>query len=131
MFQAVSEVGESQCVVERHAGDSVEQARDIGEVELLPVPRVDAQQPQIALFLDQLVPQQGSGQFERDIMSLLIGEHILNAPLLHLHAVLHYLIHLDLPQKLALGILMQKEIEAKLLQARDARRGSEGQFVDG
>lgn len=66
------------------------------------------------------MPEQRSGQSQRNIMSLLIGEHILDAPLLHFHTILHHLIHLDLPQKLAIGVLMQEEIEAELLQASDA-----------
>lgn len=64
-------------------------------------------------------------------MSLPIREHILNAPLLHFHTILHYFIHLYLPQKLAIGVFMQEEIEAELLQARDAWGWREGQFLEG
>lgn len=64
-------------------------------------------------------------------MSFLIGEDILNTPLLHFHTILHNLIHLNLPQKLALRILIKEQVEAKFLQTSDAWGGSQCQLMKG
>jgi hypothetical protein len=47
--------------------------------------------------VDQFVIDQGRGQTGRDVEALSVGEHILNAPLLHQLSVLLDRVHLDSP----------------------------------
>jgi hypothetical protein len=65
--------------------------------------------------VDQFVIDQGRGQTGRDVEALSVGEHILNAPLLHQLSVLLDRVHLDspyfnncLPKNFLVGYFLRK-----------------------
>jgi len=95
--ETIGKVVDAERVIERDARNSVEDAGEVTEVELLSVSRVHSHQLQSLrhFLVDQFVPNQRRRQTRRDVKALFVSKHILKAPLLHQLSIFLNCVNLD------------------------------------